>query len=162
MQYLVSHDQATTLLLLIKAWESHAQWLALAITRLHQTKEWGAQGSQTLAQADQDLQVLEVHQLDQADLVLLALDDLREQVLLVQLVLVLVLRVELLDSVVLVEDQVLVAVDAVAVLLVLSVKVVQEMLLRLESRREQNVKNLSYVQRQALVEQLSRAVMAAQ
>jgi hypothetical protein len=64
--------------------------------------------------------------------------------------------------VVLVEDQVPVAVDAVAVLLVLSVKVAQEMLLRLESRREQNVKNLSYVQRQALVEQLSRAVMAAQ
>jgi hypothetical protein len=160
VQPLVSHDQATTLLLLIKAWESHAQWLALAITRLHQTKEWDAQGSQTLAQVDQDLQVLEVHQLDQADLVLLVLDDLLEQVLLVQLVLV--LRVELLDSVVLVEDQVPVAVDAVEVLLVLSVKVAQEMLLRLESRREQNVKNLSCVQRQALVEQLSRVVMAAQ
>jgi hypothetical protein len=96
--------------------------------------------------------------LDQADLVLLELEDLLELVLLVLLVLVLVLQVELLALVVLVVDQVLVAVAVVAVQLVHSVRVDQETLLRLESQRERNAKNSNYVQHLASVEQLFHAV----
>jgi hypothetical protein len=97
---------------------------------------------------------------DQVDLVLLELEDLLELVLLVQLVLV--LQVELLDLAVLAVDQGQVAVVAVAVLLVHSVRVDQETLLRLESQSEPNAKSSNYVQRQALVELLFHAVMAIQ
>jgi hypothetical protein len=100
--------------------------------------------------------------LDQADLVLLELEDLLELVLRVLLVLVLVLQVELLALVALVVDQVRVAVVAGAVQLVHSVKVDQETLLRLESQREQSVKNSNYAQHLALVELLFHAVMATQ
>jgi len=96
--------------------------------------------------------------LDRADLVLPEQVDLLVQAVLVQLVLA--LQVEHQASVVLAEDQALVAVVVVAVQLVLSVRGVLETHLRLESQRERNVKNLNYVQRLALVEQLFLAVMA--
>jgi len=98
--------------------------------------------------------------LDQADLVLLELEDLLELVL--RVLLVLVLQPELLALVVLVVEQVRVAVVVVAVQLVHSVKVDQETLLRLESQREQSAKNSNYVQHLALVELLFHAVMATQ
>jgi hypothetical protein len=98
--------------------------------------------------------------LDQAGLVLLELEDLLELALLVQLVLV--LQPELLALVVLVVDQVPVAVVVVAVQLVHSVRVDHEALLRLESQREQSAKNSNYAQHLALVELLFHAVMATQ
>jgi hypothetical protein len=56
-----------------------------------------------------------------------------------------VLQVERQVSAVQVEDQELVAAVAAAEQLVLSVRADLEMLLRLENRREQNVKNSNYV-----------------
>jgi hypothetical protein len=94
--------------------------------------------------------------LDQVDLVRLEQEDRQEQARLVQLVLV--LRAELQASVVLVVDQVLVAAVAVVAQLVLSVRVDQETLLRLESQRERNAKNSNYVQHLASVERLFHAV----
>jgi hypothetical protein len=94
--------------------------------------------------------------LDRVDLVQLEQEDRQEQAHLVQLVLV--LQAELQALVVLVVDQVLVVADAVVAQLVHSVRVDQETLLRLESRRERNAKNSNYVQHLASVERLSHAV----
>jgi hypothetical protein len=104
------------------------------------------------------LQAQVVLLLGRVDLVLPEQVDLLVQAVLVQLVLA--LQVELQASVVLAEDQALVAAVVAAVQLVLSVRVVLETHLRLESQRERNVKNLNYVQRLASVEQLFHAVMA--
>jgi hypothetical protein len=98
--------------------------------------------------------------LDQVDLVLLELEDLLELVL--RVLLVLVLQVELLVLVVLVVDQVLVAVAVAVVQLELLVRAVLETHLKLESQREPNAKNSNYVQHLALVELLFHAVMATQ
>jgi hypothetical protein len=94
--------------------------------------------------------------LDRVDLVQLEQEDRQEQAHLVQLVQV--RQVELQASVALVVDQVLVAAVAVVAQLVHSVRVDQETLLRLESRRERNAKNSNYVQHLASVERLSHAV----
>jgi hypothetical protein len=89
-----------------------------------------------------------VHQvLGQALLVLPVLADLQAQAHLVPVEQVLQAEHQVL--VVQVEDQELVVAVAAAEQLVLSVRADLEMLLRLESRKEQNVKSLNYVQRQA-------------
>jgi hypothetical protein len=142
----------------IKAWVSHAQWLALAITHSLQTRGWGALDNQVLVQVDLDLQVQAVLLRDREDLVLPELGDLLAQVPPVQQALV--LQVELQASVVLAEDQVLVAVAVVVAQLVHSVRVVLETHPRLESQREPNAKNSNYVQRLASVGLLFHAVMA--
>jgi hypothetical protein len=157
-QFLAFHVRVTILLPRTRAWVSHAQWQDQAITHSLRTKVWDALDNQVLAQVDLVLQAQVVLLLGRADLVLPEQVDLLVQAALVQLVLA--LQVEHQASVVLAEDQALVAVVVVAVQLVLSVRAVLETHLRLESQRERNVKNLNYVQRLASVEQLFHAVMA--
>jgi hypothetical protein len=130
-----------------RAWVFHVRWLDLAITHSQLIREWAVPVNQALVRAD--LVLLEqVHQvLGQALLVQLELADLQAQEHLVQVEQV--LQAEHQVSAVRVEDQALVVAVAAAELLVLSVRADLEMLLRLESRREQNVKSSNYVQLRA-------------
>jgi hypothetical protein len=153
--------QVITHLQQIRAWVSHAQWQDQVTTHLRQTKVWVAQVRLDHVQEVLDLLVPEPHLQDRVVLDLLELEDHQDQVRLVQLELELEHQVEHQDLADLVEDQALVAVVAVAELPVHLVRVVLETHLRQESQRERNAKNLNYVQRQALVEQLFHAVTEA-
>jgi hypothetical protein len=131
----------------IRAWVFHVRWLALATTHSQLIREWDVQVNQAHAQVDLVLLVL-VHQvLGQELLVLPVLEDLRELGPLVQAEQE--LQVEHQVLVVQAEDQELVVAVVAAEQLVLSVRADLEMLLRLESRKEQNVTSSNYVQRQA-------------
>jgi hypothetical protein len=141
--------QVITLLRLIRAWVSHVRWQDLVTTRSRQIRAWAVLSNLDLVQVVLDLLAPEVHLQDQVVLDLLELEDLQDQVHLVQLELEREHQEEPQDSADLVEDQALVAVVAVAELPVLSVKVVLETHQRLESLREQNVKNSNYVQHRA-------------
>jgi hypothetical protein len=122
-----------------RAWEFLAQWHDLETILSLQTKAWVDQVNLVLVQVELLVQlVLVVHQ-DQAELLVqLVLVELHVQVdlLHVQVVHPVVLQAELQVLVLQEVVQVLVAAVAVAVQLVLSVRVDQEVHLRLESRRE--------------------------
>jgi hypothetical protein len=126
-------------LLLHRAWEFLAQWHDLETILSLLTKAWVDQVNLVLVQVELLVQLVQVVHQDQAELLVqLVLAELLVQVdlLHVQVVHPVVLQAEL-QVLVLQEDvQVLVAVVAVAVQLVLSVRVDQEVHLRLESQRE--------------------------
>jgi hypothetical protein len=125
-------------LLRLKEWEFLAQWHDLETILSLQTKAWVDQVNLVLVQVELLVQlVLVVHQ-DQAELLVqLVLVELHVQVdlLHVQVVHPVVLQAELQVLVLREVVQVLVAAVAVAVQLVLSVRVDQEVHLRLESQR---------------------------
>jgi hypothetical protein len=125
-------------LLQLRAWEFLAQWQDLEIILSLLTKAWVDQVNLVLVQVDHVQLVLVAQAVQVELLVQLVLEELRVQVdlLHVQVVHPVVLQVVLQDLVLQVVVQVLVAVVEVAVQLVLSVRVDQEVHLRLESQRE--------------------------
>jgi hypothetical protein len=125
-------------LLQLRAWEFLDQWQDLETILSLPTRAWVDQVNLVLVQVDHAQLVL-VAQVVQAELhVQLVLEELLVLVdlLHVQVAHPVVLQVELQVLVLQVVAQVLVAVVAVAVQLVLSVRVDQEVHLRLESQRE--------------------------
>ena len=125
-------------MLRLKEWEFLAQWQDLETIHSLLTRAWVDQVNLALVQVDLVQQVLVAHLVQVELLVQLVLADLLVQVdlLLVQVVHQVVLQQVLQVLVLQVVVQVLVVEVAVEVQLVLSVRVAQEVHLRLESQRE--------------------------